>query len=279
MMHFWWVMALLTAGPEVSVIPAGPVAGAFVTVVVRVEGRGSRVEGEMGGEPLHFEMAEDSTWRALGGVPVAAEDSVEIRLVTAEGGRADTSSHWIPLTAAAPPVERLRVDPRFSRPLSKALRARVERELESARAAGRRSHDTPRLDDGRFTLPVESRVTSPYGVRREYNGELRSRHLGTDLAGSTGTPVRAPARGVVALVGRFYYAGNVVYLDHGRGLTTGYLHLSQVDVTVGDTVERGGLIGRIGATGRVTGPHLHWVARYGTVPLDAMTLVEVRSEE
>ncbi len=279
MMHFWWVMALLTAGPEVSVIPARPVAGAFVTVVVRVEGRGSRVEGEMGGEPLHFEMAEDSTWRALGGVPVAAEDSVEIRLVTAEGGRADTSSHWIPLTAAAPPVERLRVDPRFSRPLSKALRARVERELESARAAGRRSHDTPRLDDGRFTLPVESRVTSPYGVRREYNGELRSRHLGTDLAGSTGTPVRAPARGVVALVGRFYYAGNVVYLDHGRGLTTGYLHLSQVDVAVGDTVERGGLIGRIGATGRVTGPHLHWVARYGTVPLDAMTLVEVRSEE
>ncbi len=91
MMHVWWVMALLAAGPEVSVIPARPVAGAFVTVVVRVEGRRSKVEGEMAGEPLHFEMAADSTWRALGGVPVTAEDSVEIRLVTADGERADTS--------------------------------------------------------------------------------------------------------------------------------------------------------------------------------------------
>lgn len=277
MLHYWWVMVLLAAGPEVSVIPARPVAGTFVTVVVTGAGSAARpLGGSMGGEPLHFEMGGDSTWRALGGVPVTAEDSVEIRLVTAEGERADTSSHWIPLAAADPPVERLRVDPRFSRPLSKALRARVERELESARAAGRRSHGTPRLDEGRFTLPVESRVTSPYGVRREYNGELRSRHLGTDLAGATGTPVRAPARGVVALVGRFYYAGNVVYLDHGRGLTTGYLHLSAVSVAVGDTVERGGLLGRIGATGRVTGPHLHWVARYGIVPLDAMSLAGAR---
>jgi hypothetical protein len=272
MMAYWWMVLLLVAGPEVSVIPARPVAGAFVTVVVRGWMAGG-LEGWMAGEALHFEMAADSTWRALGGVPAAATDSVEVRLVTTEGERTDSSSHWIRLTATDPPVERLRVDPRYSRPLSKALRARVDRELDSARAVGRRSHDTPQLDAGGFTLPVESRVTSPYGVRREYNGELRSRHLGTDLAGATGTPVRAPARGVVALVGRFYYAGRVVYLDHGRGLTSGYLHLSAVDVAVGDTMERGGLIGKIGATGRVTGPHLHWVARYGVVPLDAMTLV------
>jgi len=273
MMPWWWVLLVLGRGPVVTTLPEVPVAGAFVTVVVRVEGQGSSVKGEMGGEPLHFELGADSTWRALGGVPVAAEDSVEVRLVTRDGERVDSSSHWIRLAATDPPVERLRVDPRYSRPLSKALQARVERELDSARAVGRRSHATPRLDDGGFTLPVESRVTSPYGVRREYNGELRSRHLGTDLAGTKGTPVRAPARGVVALIGRFYYAGNVVYLDHGRGLTTGYLHLSSVSVAVGDTVERGGLVGRIGATGRVTGPHLHWVARYGVVPLDAMTMV------
>jgi hypothetical protein len=277
MMPWWWILLILGRGPVVTTLPEVPVAGTFVTVVVRLgDPAARRLGGSMAGEPLHFELAEDSTWRALGGVPAWREDSVEIRVVTGDGERADSSSHWIVLAAGDPPVERLRVDPRFSRPLSKALQARVDRELESARAAGRRSHATPRLDDGGFTLPVESRVTSPYGVRREYNGELRGRHLGTDLAGPTGTPVRAPARGVVALVGRFYYAGNVVYLDHGRGLTTGYLHLSAVDVAVGDTVERGGLLGKIGATGRVTGPHLHWVARYGVVPLDAMTLVVKR---
>lgn len=277
MTPWWWILFVLGRGPVVTTLPEVPVAGAFVTVVVTGAGSAAgRLGGEMGGERLHFELGADSTWRALGGVPVATEDSVEVRLVIPDGERADSSSHWIRLAAADLPVERLRVDPRYSRPLSKALQARVDRELDSARAVGRRSHDTPRLWDGRFTLPVESRVTSPYGVRREYNGRLRSRHLGTDLDGKKGSPVRAPARGVVALIGRFYYAGNVVYLDHGRGLTTGYLHLSAVNVAVGDTVERGGLVGRIGATGRVTGPHLHWTARYGVVPLDAMTLVGAR---
>src|SRR5512134_863040 len=104
MMPWWWILLVLGRGPVVTTLPEVPVAGAFVTVVVRVEGRRSKVEGEMGGEPLHFELAEDSTWRALGGVPVATEDSVEVRLVPADGERADSSSHWIRLTATNPPV-------------------------------------------------------------------------------------------------------------------------------------------------------------------------------
>jgi murein DD-endopeptidase MepM/ murein hydrolase activator NlpD len=87
--------------------------------------------------------------------------------------------------------------------------------------------------------------------------------------------VLAANRGVVALVGDFYYSGRVVYLDHGRGLVTAYLHLSQVDVAAGDTVERGSLVGRVGATGRVTGPHLHWMVRYGRVSLDGLRLLEL----
>jgi murein DD-endopeptidase MepM/ murein hydrolase activator NlpD len=97
--------------------------------------------------------------------------------------------------------------------------------------------------------------------------------MGVDFAGRTGAPVRAANRGVVALVGNFYLGGRVVYIDHGAGLVTGYFHLSRATVAVGDTVARGEVIGFVGATGRVTGPHLHWIARYGAVTVDPMTLL------
>jgi len=139
-------------------------------------------------------------------------------------------------------------------------------------AVSRASLDTPRLWQGPFTRPRASRVTSEFGRAREFNGELQSRHLGLDLAGTPGAPVRAPNRGVVALVDQTWYGGNVIYLDHGRGLVTAYLHLSAALVSQGDTVSQGQLIGRVGATGRVTGPHLHWIARYGTLTLDPLSL-------
>jgi murein DD-endopeptidase MepM/ murein hydrolase activator NlpD len=99
--------------------------------------------------------------------------------------------------------------------------------------------------------------------------------MGLDLAGAVGAPVLAPDRGVVALVGDFYLAGNAVYIDHGAGLVTAYFHLSKVNVAEGDTVTVGDTIGKVGATGRVTGPHLHWVARYGAVSIDPSTLLDL----
>ena len=96
--------------------------------------------------------------------------------------------------------------------------------------------------------------------------------MGTDFAGAVGTPVVAPARGVVALVADFYLAGRAVYLDHGAGLVTGYFHLSQADVQQGDTVKAGQRIGAVGRSGRVTGPHLHWIMRYGTISVDPMSM-------
>jgi murein DD-endopeptidase MepM/ murein hydrolase activator NlpD len=97
--------------------------------------------------------------------------------------------------------------------------------------------------------------------------------MGTDFAGAQGTPIKAINRGVVRIVDRFYLGGNVVYVDHGAGLVTAYLHQSRTDVAVGDTVERGEVIGRVGSTGRVTGPHLHLILRYGTLTLDPMSLL------
>jgi murein DD-endopeptidase MepM/ murein hydrolase activator NlpD len=160
-----------------------------------------------------------------------------------------------------------------------ATRARIESEGLRARAVSRRSHDTPRLWSLPLTLPRPGRITSPYGGAREYNGTVTSRHTGTDFAGRVGVPVVAPTRGVVALVADFYLAGKALYLDHGGGLVTGYFHLSRTDVAAGDTVRAGQRIGAVGRSGRVTGPHLHWIMRYGTISLDPMSLVELGKAE
>ena len=126
-----------------------------------------------------------------------------------------------------------------------------------------------------FLPPRTSRITSTFGSGRLFNGRLASSHGGVDFAGQPGDPVRAANRGVVALVDNFFLAGNVVYIDHGAGLVTGYFHLTQAMVAVGDTVERGQQIGIVGSTGRVTGPHLHWSARYGEHTVDPMGLIEL----
>ena len=128
-----------------------------------------------------------------------------------------------------------------------------------------------------FLRPRTSAVTSRFGSGRSFNGVMTSRHLGVDFRGGIGAPVRAANRGVVALVDNFFLAGNVVYIDHGGGVVTGYFHLSKTLVSEGETVERGQEIGLIGATGRVTGPHLHWTARYGALTVNPLDLVAIQS--
>jgi murein DD-endopeptidase MepM/ murein hydrolase activator NlpD len=99
--------------------------------------------------------------------------------------------------------------------------------------------------------------------------------LGVDYRGATGEPILAANRGVVALVGEFFLAGNVAYIDHGAGVVTAYFHMSKLEVVAGDTVERGQRIGLVGATGRVTGPHLHWSARYGSLTINPGNLLSL----
>lgn len=107
-------------------------------------------------------------------------------------------------------------------------------------------------------LPVKGRLSSRFGLRRYFNDKPRKPHSGIDIAAPQGTPVNAPARAVVIGVGDYFFTGNAVFLDHGQGLITMYNHLHKVNVSIGDTVERGQKIGEVGKTGRVTGPHLHW---------------------
>ena len=128
-----------------------------------------------------------------------------------------------------------------------------------------------------FVRPRNSVITSEFGSGRLFNGQLTARHLGVDFRGAMGEPVKAANRGVVALVDNFFLAGNVVYIDHGGGVVTSYFHLSKTLVHVGDVVKRGQLIGLVGNTGRVTGPHLHWAARYGAKTVNPLDLVGIGS--
>lgn len=231
------------------------------------------VGGEAAGEPLHFEP-RDRGYAALFGVPLEGDDTVAVTLWLSRGQRIDTSLVRLIVRQPSYPRERITVPPRMV-DYDSVTRARIESEGLRAREISRRSHDTPRLWSLPLRLPRPGRITSPYGGAREYNGKVTSRHTGTDFAGAVGAPVVAPTRGVVALVADFYLAGKAVYIDHGAGLVTGYFHLSRADVVSGDTVTMGQRIGAVGRSGRVTGPHLHWIMRYGTISLDPMSVMEL----
>lgn len=154
------------------------------------------------------------------------------------------------------PAQHLKINPRFLQP-SAADQARIERETPVIlQAANHWSVAAP--EDLLLTLPSSGRLSSRFGLRRVLNGEERTPHGGLDVAVPTGTPVRAAAPGRVINTGGYFYAGNTVFVDHGQGFITVYLHLSRIDVKQGDAVERGDVLGAVGATGLVTGPHLHW---------------------
>ena len=140
---------------------------------------------------------------------------------------------------------------------------RIRHEGAQTRAARSAVTRTPFFDAG-WVWPVSGRVTGVYGSARIYNGTPGTPHWGIDIAAPTGTPILAPSAGVVRLVHHDnYFAGGLVILDHGYGLTSSFLHLSRIDVTPGDVVDRGDVLGAVGSTGRSTGPHLDWRLNLG----------------
>jgi len=126
-----------------------------------------------------------------------------------------------------------------------------------------------------FRAPVTAAPTDSFGTRRMFNGKLASVHKGMDFRAAPGTPVRASNSGVVVLAHSLYYAGNTVIIDHGMGLFTLSMHLSRIKVRVGQHVARGDRLGLSGATGRVTGPHLHWAVRWQGAYLDPAKLLQL----
>ncbi len=172
--------------------------------------------------------------------------------------------------------EKLSVNPSKAK-FNKSSKIRIAKELKEAKKIY--NHYTPKLYiDTPFILPLHSKITSSFGNKRVFNNILKSYHSGVDFRAKTGTPIIASNRGRVVLVKNRFFAGNSVIIDHGEGIYSGYYHLSRFAVKKGQMVEKGEVIGYAGATGRVTGPHLHFTIHTGGVCVDPLQFIEVVNE-
>jgi len=187
-------------------------------------------------------------------------------------GRERTEAGTLTVGARSYPTTELTVEPRYVDP-DPADAARAAREAEETAAIYAIVTPEPYWTEP-FATPIPgARNGRNFGHRRVFNGQPRAPHSGADLTAATGTPILAANRGRVTLAKELFYSGNAVFIDHGQGVHSTYLHLSRIDVAVGDIVERGQVIGLAGATGRVTGPHLHWGVRIGDARVDPFSLL------
>ena len=199
-------------------------------------------------------------WTAVVGIPLAAAPGEASIAVTTEAGTVRNVGYTIDHKRYT--EQHLKVSPRTV-DLSPENLARFERERDhqsqvTATFTEAPAHLLAQPDALRMRVPVPARRSGSFGLRRVFNGQPRNPHSGMDIAAPTGTPVASPLPGRVIDTGDYFFNGHTVWLDHGAGLLSMVCHLSRIDVAVGDVLATGQRMGAVGATGRVTGPHLHW---------------------
>ena len=261
--------------PAVSLTPAVVEAGS--PVLIRVEAAEvSGVDGEWLGRKVDFfRGAGGQAWFALAGVDVegtVGPSTLRIRVRLSGGGVRDLS-RTVEIHPAHYRTGSLTVAPKFVEPGPEDLE-RIEAESQLKAKVFAASAPEP-LWAASFRAPVNAAPTDSFGTRRIFNGKLASVHKGMDFRAVTGTPVHAGNSGVVVLARPLYYEGNCVIIDHGLGLFTLSMHLSRIDVREGQRVTTGERLGLSGATGRVTGPHLHWAIRWQGAYLDPAKLLRL----
>jgi murein DD-endopeptidase MepM/ murein hydrolase activator NlpD len=247
--------------------------GEVVRFEVAADGDVRSLRGTFEKAALTFSRVDDErrpgVWVAWGVIPLDAGAGPAAYSVTATlaDGHTTATEGRITVESKSFPEQRLTVESKFVNP-PKAELKRIERERKRLAAIFARRTPLP-PPESPFLKPVPGDPTSDFGTRRIFNGEPRAPHPGIDLRAASGTPV-------AALAASLYYSGGTVILDHGGGLFTVYGHLSRIGTKEGATVNAGDVIGLSGATGRVTGPHLHWGAKVGEVIFDPRALLDPR---
>jgi murein DD-endopeptidase MepM/ murein hydrolase activator NlpD len=247
--------------------------GEIVELKIFAEGA-TAVEGRIGKETIRFYQDTDGYYRGLFGADLEAKPGpavVKIINTTGTGARKETQIN-LTIKPKAFKRESFSVGTEFDQ-LSPDVLERIKKDREQFSRVFM-SSVPDRLWEGAFIAPVSSDVTSPFGYRRIINGVARAPHTGVDLKAAMGTEILAANHGRVVLLGDFFFSGNSVVLDHGGGLHTVYFHLSEFKVLPGAKVRKGEVIGLVGMSGRVTGPHLHWGARINDARVDPFELVK-----
>jgi murein DD-endopeptidase MepM/ murein hydrolase activator NlpD len=249
---FILTLALGTASGHAAALPeARPVPGGVA--LVDLGAAAQRPSASLHGTPV-LVMGDTSGWTAVVGIGLSAKPG-KLELQVRQSGAAPAVK-TITVAPATYAVQHLKVPPKHV-DLSKEDLARHERERKHlATVTATLTPDLPAAL--RLQQPVAGPRSSSFGLKRVFNGQARNPHGGMDIAAPTGTPVLAPAAGRVIDAGDYFFSGHTVWVDHGSGFLTMYCHLSEIGVKPGDTVARGDRLGAVGATGRVTGPHLHW---------------------
>ena len=252
----------LLAAPRAKVYARTRQPGEAMLIVVTGEGAGRAPSGSWAGSTLPFYACTPTTYLALAGIDLETSTGtarLDLTLRDASG----SEKPWNETFRVAPKeftTRRLEVPAEYVKP-GPELEARADREMKRVKALY--TETTPELRmRGRFVMPVKgAKTTSRFGERSIFNGEPRSPHSGADIQASTGTPVLAPQSGRVVLADDLFFPGRAVILDHGLGVYSLFGHLSEIKVREGASVRRGEVVGFAGATGRVTGPHLHWAVK------------------
>jgi murein DD-endopeptidase MepM/ murein hydrolase activator NlpD len=273
------VLLLALTAPTLEISPAKPRQGQIVVVTLRSAAPPSTATLYDGEREIPMESSRqgrDTLYRALLGIDFdspAGKREIRASLGATGADGESTVTKTFVVSSGKFPTQTLKVAPAYVEPPPEEL-DRIARDREKVKRVYQEP-DIQRLFTSEFRRPVASSSTGSFGVRRVFNGKPRSPHDGVDLAAPAGEPVVATAPAVVALAEDLYFSGGTVILDHGLGLFTFYFHLSAIDVREGETVAEGQKIGAVGATGRATGPHLHWGARLHGARVNPLDLLKL----
>lgn len=247
-----WSPLVATAAPDASFIETSEVPGG-IAIVDLGPAADTGISVRWGERPIAL-LNSAGRLQALIGIPLSTSPGTQELTIT----RADGSKKAASFTVAPFTYEEQRLIITNKRKVNPAPVDMERINAENKRLKVVKSYRADQLIADSFDWPLAGPVSSPFGLKRFYNDQPRRPHGGIDIAAAEGTPILSPADGLIIDTGNYFFNGNSVFIEHGLGLQTFYAHMSRIDVNTGDRISRGQVIGTVGQTGRVTGPHLHW---------------------